>query len=586
MNSGDGHYIYGPETFDVPERGEIVIEDCPESIVDQLERASFDRVTPNVFKKTQEAFDEDTEYTVLTATVDGSTLRVEARDVVGIVSLTPTAKVQINPKIDWEPVFDMVLAVYDQNRSLEYRGVPLQNFLGDDIELSDIFLILALNYLEGIDVIHRNGFIRDLETRRADLDDVRGEIDVKQTLVNHAEGRTQHHCVLKEVEYDNPANSLLHYAGTVLLRLFRDHSDEYDYPGYNHIFSQVHRELRKLEELGVSSSPRRIGEYRSFSLYDLPKERHYYRKALDVSKAIATSSLSRQLERGQRELTIDYVINMESLFEQYSQVVLEQQLEKIKTYDHRDDLVDVTAVGSPSVKPFADEANIYHQPDHAVQRGTETLAILDSKYYADGHDPVKESPSRSRLFSYAYLLQAEYLGFLCPLLEPKRRTVTQTDAELQIVSPEGEHFTLESYEAAMYEYLYTVLVTEAPELEPFHAVAEHDLCLDGVSETDLDRAREMSSPFTFKDTREFSLRVIKAAADQHSWNVRNRNDLEQDGEWTREQIETRCNDRYKHATTCIPVFRRDEGEEWIDLYFLNNGTGEIEKEKPLKLLER
>ncbi|TYL37425.1 restriction endonuclease [Natronococcus pandeyae] len=586
MSSDDGHYSYGSKTFDVPERGEICIEDCPESIVEQLERASFERVSPNVFRKTQETFDEDTEYTVLTATVDGSMLRVEARDVVGIVSLTPTAKVQINPKIDWEPVFDMVLAVYDQNRSLEYRGVPLENFLADDIELSDIFLILALNYLEGIDVIHRSGFIRDLETRRADLDDVRGEIDVEQTLVNRAEGRTQHHCVLKEVEYDNPANSLLHYAGTVLLRLFRDHADEYNYPGYNHIFSQVHRELRKLEDLGVSSSPRRIGEYRSFSVYDLPRERHYYRKALDVSKAIATSSLSRQLERGQRELTIDYVINMESLFELYSQVVLEQQLERIKTYDHRNDLVDVTAVRSPSVKPFDDEAEIYHQPDHAIQRGTETLAILDSKYYADGHDPVKESPSRSRLFSYAYLLQATSLGFLCPLLEPMRRTVAQTGAELQIVAPDDERFTLPSYKDAIYEYLYTVLVAEYPELEPFRAVDDNELCLDGIDETDLGRAREMSSPFAFKDTREFSLRVVKAAADQHSWNVRNRKDLEQDGEWTREQIETRCGEQYKHTTTCIPVFRWDDGAEWIDLYFLNNGTGDIEREQPLKLLER
>lgn len=583
MSSGNEHYTYGSKTFDVSERDEIVIEECPDSIGEQLERASFERKRPNVFTKTQQAFDDDTEYTVLTAIVDGSTLHVEARDVVGIVSLTPTAKVQVNPKVGWEPVFDMVLAVYDQSRSLEYRGVPLQDFLGDDIQLADVFLILALNYLEGLDVVHRNGFIRDLETRRADLDEVRGEIDVEQTLVNRAEGRTQHHCILNEVEYNNPANSLLHYAGTVLLRLFRDHADDYNYSGYNHIFSQVHRELRTLEELGVSSSPKRMGEYRSFSLYDLPRERHYYRKALDVSKAIATSSLSRQLERGQRELTIDYVVNMESLFEQFSQVVLEQQLERIKTYDHLDRLIDVTSVRSPSVKPFVDEPDVYHQPDHAIERGNETLAILDSKYYAEGHDPVKESPSRSRLFSYAYLLEADELGFLCPLLESKCRRVTQTDATLQIVSPD-DNFSIEVYGDAIHEYLYDVLVDEYSELEAFRAVAENALCLDGVSERDLESAREMSGPFAFKDTKDFSLRVVKAAADRHSWNVRNRNDLEQDGEWTRERIETECEKRYEHTTTCIPVFCRDNGEEWIDLYFLDNGSGGLEREKQLKLL--
>lgn len=583
MSKVDGHYSYPEETFDVPERGEIIIEDCPDAIIDQLRRASFERESPNVFKKTQEAFGNDVEYTVLTAIIDGTTLRLKASDVVGIVSLTPTSKVQINPKIDWEHVFDMVLAVYDRNRSLEYHGVPLQNFLTDDVELSDVFLILAINYLEGIDTVHRNGFIRDLETRRTDLDGVRGEIDVEQTLVNRAEGRTQIHCILKEVNYNNTVNSFLHFAGTVLLRLFRDHAGMYDYPAYNHIFSQVHRELRKLEDLGVTSSPRRMEEYCSFSLYDLPKQRHYYRKALDVSRAIATSSLSRQLERGQHELTIDYVLNMESLFEQYSQVVLERQLENIKAYDYLNELVDVTLVRSPSVKPFEDDPDIYHQPDHAIERGSETLAILDSKYYAEGHDPIKESPSRSRLFSYAYLLRADHLGFLCPLIEPKRRQIKQTEAELRIVSPSDE-FSLDAYDDALYEYLYDVLVRDYPELESFRAVVENVLCLDGVDENHLARSRRMTGPFTFKDVKDFSLRVVKTAADQHSWSVRNRYDLEQDGEWTREQIETRCERRYEHTTTCIPVFCEDRGREWIDLYFVDNGTGNVEKEGPLKLL--
>mgnify|MGYP007135058047 FL=1 len=123
-----------------------------------------------------------------------------------------------------------------------------------------------------------------------------------------------------------------------------------------------------------------------------------------------------------------------------------------------------------------------------------------------------------------------------------------------------------------------------PELEAFRAVAENRLCLDGVKETDLSDARSMSGPFTFKDTRDFSLRVLKAAADKHSWEVRNRNDLEQGGNWTREQIETRCKQRYEHTTTCIPVFCREQEQEWIDLYFLQNGSDNVEKEGPLKLL--
>ncbi|KAA9404628.1 restriction endonuclease [Haloarcula hispanica] len=585
MSTVDEVYQYGQDTFNVPERGEIRIEGCPSSITDQLRRASFTRESPGVYTKSQAALDDDQEYQVVTVTVDGEedeVLHVEATDIIGVVSLTPSSKVQVDPKIDWEYIFDMLLAVYDQNRSIEYHGIPLQDFLSDDIHLDDVFVVLAINYLDGLETIQRNGYIRDLIIRRIDSLDGRGEIDVEQTLMNHARGNLEPHWVRNETEYNNAANSLLHYAGKTLLRLFRENAAEHDHPAHDRIFSEVHREVERLESMGVGSGLDRMGEYRQLSLYDLPKQRRYYRKAFDVSKAILSSSLGQQLRDGPRELVVDYVLNMESLFEQYSQVVIERELSYIKSYDHLNELDDVTPVRSPSVNPFKDEGKVSHQPDHALQEGDETLSVLDSKYYAEGHDPVKDSSSRSRLFSYAYLLHADRLAFLCPLLEPKRRRVVQTGAELQILSP--EEFSLEAYDGVIHEYLHEVLVKEVPELEAFRAVAENKLCLDGVDESDLHKAKQLSGPFTFKDTRDFSLRVLKAAADEHSFNVRNRYDLEQEGDWTREQIELKCDDRYEHATTCVPVFCREDGQEWIDLYFLVNGSGEVEKEGPFKLL--
>ncbi|WP_336022443.1 5-methylcytosine restriction system specificity protein McrC [Halobellus salinisoli] len=588
MSAVDEVYEYGQDTFNIPERGEIRIEGCPSSITDQLRRASFTRESPGVFTKRQEALDSDQEYEVVTVTVEGDDneiLHIEATDIIGVVSLTPSSKVQVDPKIEWEHIFDMLLAVYDQNRSVEYHGIPLQDFLSDDIHLDDVFVVLAINYLDGLETIQRHGYIRDLVIQRTNSLDGRGNIDVGETLLNHARGTIEPHWIHNETEYNNAVNSLLHFAGKTLLRLFRQKSPENDHPAYDRIFSEVHREVERLESMGVNSGLDRMDEYRGISLYDLPKQRQYYRKAFDVSKAVMSSSLGQQLRDGPRELVVDYVLNMESLFEQYSQVVIERELNYVKSYDHLGELDDVTPVRSPSVKPFEGEGQIYHEPDHALQEGEETIAVLDSKYYAEGHDPVKESPSRSRLFSYAYLLSADRLAFLCPLLEPRRRRVAQTGAELQIVSPDGE-FGLSAYDEVVHEYLHGVLGEKCPELEAFYAVAtpENELCLDGVDESDLHRAKEMSGPFTFKDVRDFSLRVIKAAADEYSYQVRNRYDLEQDGDWTREQIEMRCERRYEYATTCVPVFCRDGSQEWIDLYFLENGSGEVEKEGPLKLL--
>jgi len=586
MSAVDEVYQYGQDIFNIPERGEILIEGCPSSITDQLRRASFTRESPGVYTKQQEALDSNQEYEVVTVTVEGDdneVLHIEATDIIGVVSLTPSSKVQVDPKIEWQYIFDMLLAVYDQSRSVEYHGIPLQDFLSDDIHLDDVFVVLAINYLDGLETIQRNGYIRDLIIRRTNSLDGRGNIDVEQTLLNHARGTIEPQWIHNETEYNNAVNSLLQFAGKTLLRLFRQNSHENDHPAYDRIFSEVHREVERLEAMGVNSGLDRVDEYREISLYDLTKQRQYYQKAFDVSKAVMSSSLGQQLRDGPRELVVDYVLNMESLFEQYSQVVIERELTYIKSYDYLGDLDDVTPVRSPSVNPFEGEGSIYHEPDHALQEGDETLAVLDSKYYAQGHDPVKESPSRSRLFSYAYLLHSDRLAFLCPLLEPRRRRVAQTGAELQIVSPDAE-FSLREYDKIVHDYLHYVLVEANPELEAFRAVAENELCLDGVDESDLDQAKELRGPFTFKDARDFSLRVIKVAADEYSWEVRNRYDLEQDGDWTRDQIETRCERRYEHTTTCVPVFCRDETREWIDLYFLENGTDEVEKEGPLKLL--
>jgi 5-methylcytosine-specific restriction endonuclease McrBC regulatory subunit McrC len=569
VSDPDASYTYQPRTFSVPERGEIRIEGCPPSIGDQLQRASFEQESENVFVKTQESLDDrDKEYRVVRVRVDGPVMHVTAQDNVGIISLTPRSKLRIEPKIDWDYIFDMLLAVHGRKRSVDYHGVPLDEFRSEDVDLEDVFLILAINYLNGLEVIHRNGFVRQLETRRADLDQPRGVIDIEQSLVNQAEGRAQQHCLLKEVNYDNAANSILHYAGTHLLRLFRQYEDEYDHQAYYRVFSQVHEEVRHLEGLDVTSGRRRIPEYRRFSLHDLPKQRHYYQQALEVAKAVVASSLGTPAMEGDRELVVDYVLNMESLFEQYSQVAIEDELDAIKGYDHLNQTNNVSAVRSPTLQPFEKEGQVFHQPDHAVEEGDNTLAVLDSKYYAEGKDPVKSGGSRSRLFSYAYLLDTPRMGFLTPLGEPRTRTVAQTGAELQVVSPDDDHFSLDGYHASVRDYLHETLADVYPPLEVYRAVEEQALCLDQHDASVLDRLTDTDGPFDFSNVHEFSLRVVNAAADTLSTRYRSRSDLEQDGQWTRNQIETQCRERSPDTTTCVPVFRRENREERIDLYFV------------------
>jgi 5-methylcytosine-specific restriction endonuclease McrBC regulatory subunit McrC len=572
VSDPDESYTYEPGTFSIPERGEIRIEGCPPSIGDQLRRASFEQEADNIFVKTQKSLDDrDKEYRVVRVRLDGPVMHVTARDNVGIISLTPRSKLRIEPKIDWDHIFDMLLAVHGRRRSVEYHGIPLSEFRTENVDLEDVFLILAINYLNGMENIHRNGFVRRLETRRADLEQPRGVIDIERSLVNQAEGRAQQHCLLKEVNYDNPANSLLHYAGIHLLRLFQQYEDEYDHQAYYHIFSQVHQEVRHLERLDVDSSRRRIPEYQRFSLRDLPKQRHYYQQAIEVAKAVVASSLGTPAMQGDRELVVDYVLNMESLFEQYSQVAIEDELGTIKNLDRLDQTENVSAVRSPTVKPFENESGVYHQPDHAVEEGDETLAVLDSKYYAEDKDPVKSGGSRSRLFSYAYLLTTDRMGFLTPLNEPRTRSIAQTDAELQVISPDSSEFSLDEYHSCVRDYLHDVLTEQYPALRVYRAVEKHALCLDQHDISDLDRLTESGGPFDFSNVHEFSLRIVNAAADSLSASHQTKSDLEQGGKWTRKQIQTYCGDYDSKTTTCVPVFRREQHRERIDLYFVTWG---------------
>jgi hypothetical protein len=213
-----------------------------------------------------------------------------------------------------------------------------------------------------------------------------------------------------------------------------------------------------------------------------------------------------------------------------------------------------------------------------IRGDNDTLAVVDSKYYAEGNDPVRKSPTRSQLFSYAYLLDTDRLGFLCPLQPSETRTVVQTDAELQIVSPSVDSFDIGGYRQALHDYLYSILLREEPILEVFCALERpyselrSRLCLEGVDKSDLSAVTSMSGPFTYHDLKRFSWGVIQRAG-RLSWNAGSVAELEDEGKQARYRVEEELNvdGRSPYATTCVPLFTTDGADEWLTLYFVNTG---------------
>ena len=590
----DAIYQYESQisVYPVQEREIVEIRDCPSEITGELRRASFSEQASGVYTKSQQTTDldgDETTYDVLTVTVHdgGSTLRLSARDLVGQVSLTPRATVRIDPKISWDDVLDMLLAVYQRQRSIEYHGLPLDQIFGGGSDIEDLLVLLTINLLDGLETVTRRGFIREFNVRRVTAMDGNGRVDLEQTLLNNAQGNPQPTWVQNEIDYDNTVNSLLHYAATTLRRLFRDRAaaDELR-PQHEQLYAELDHEIQRLENKGITSNQRRVPAYQRLQLYDLPRQRHYYKRALEVAKSVLASSLSHEFDT-ESQLATDYVMNMESLFEEYSELVLEDELDTLKEYDYVDAFANVSMRDSPVVTPFVNERDIFHQPDHELIRGEDTLAVLDSKYYAEGENPVRKSPTRSQLFSYAYLLDTEELGFLCPLLDAEKRTVAQTGARLSIVSPGEGNFDPETYRAAVHEYLYSVLVQSEPVLEIFKTLARPTsdkssaLCLEDAKLEDLSDVKSIASPFGYHKKQRFSWRIIQRAG-RLSWNAGNVTEFEDEGEWARERLieELQASGRSPHATTCVPVFTNDGRDEWLTLFFVNAGSdGTVESER-------
>lgn len=573
-------YEYGTSLCSVRENQKLVIENCdPETIRSELRAANFERDETRFIKRrarlrANTADDDDSSLQVLSVRIAEDTLHIEPSDVVGIVGLVPGMSVQIEPKIAWDDVVGMLLSVYSIERTETPYGIPLKDLTSGEIEASRIIAILAINYVHGVRTIRRKGFIRDLNIQRRTGFEGIGSIDMSQTLMNQATGQLEPAWIETHVDYSNVANEAIHMAGKLLLRLLHRDLETDDHPAQGTLLSLVHQEVEAIEAHGIKSRHKRLGDYRRFGLKDLPRQRHYYHRAVHTAQSILASTLLAQTGSGPEELLVDYALSMNALFEDYSQRALEQELQSIRQIDYLNRLENVECQSEPPLHPFQGDKDVTYYPDHLLVDDDDTLAVLDSKYYREGKNPATRTNSRSRMFSYAYITETNRMAFLCPQFHRQTLTVTNTDATVDVLSPD-ETFGCEDYEALLREYLFETLDYRYPELSVFKAVNEDVLCLGGVTEDDFSKLTDIDGPFGIGNPSMFASKVISGI----SISVRGpgKLELEDGGGWLKRRIKNTCNkeadDRPKYPkdrTTCVPVYdpdsnRGDYGS--LTLYF-------------------
>lgn len=493
-----------PSSLSIPEHGNDTQEiDDPDLVAKQLQDAAFEPAGQNKFEKRREAIYEDKEYVVATAEINESSgeLEISARDHVGVTSLTPNSSLEIEPKIDWDQVFNVFLKVHKYDRAFKYHGIPIENFLADDKDLSDIYIIVAANYLQSLQPILRNGLIRSFESKRIDAVDAHGKIDIQKSIWNYKSGTPKQHFITKEPKYDIPVNSLIHLAGKYLLYLFQSNSTQEVHQGYYSIFSEVKDKVEYLESKDISSRLSDLNKYRHITIGMLPSQRAYYQDAIEISKTILSSATGRPLKGGEEHLTMDYLINMDQLFQEYSQIVLEEQLEEIRKSAIDTDW-DADIKDEPSFRPFKD-INTSIEPDHVVLKDSEIVSILDTKYYSSGVDPTRNSNNRNQMYKYSSILDVDEMAFICPASDPQERTIEPSGRTIRVISP-GE-FTTQAYEQCVRDYLEETLDVST-EISILYKEYENGIvCKNEFENISLEAAlssEELSTPLDFNFVRD------------------------------------------------------------------------------------
>jgi len=158
-------YDYGTNVCSVREQGAVTLDGRPERAVVErgLERAGFEAENDgsDTWVKHRRRVDDDG-LVVARAIIEDDRLRVEPESVVGAVSLLPGTTLEIEPKIGWEPLVEMMLTVYGLDRTESYFGVPLSTLLSETGDISRLVALLAINYVRGVRTVRREGLVRDI----------------------------------------------------------------------------------------------------------------------------------------------------------------------------------------------------------------------------------------------------------------------------------------------------------------------------------------------------------------------------------------------------------------------------------------
>lgn len=242
---------------------------------------------------------------------------IAAGGFVGLIPLSPKITIEVTPKL---PVRNLA-------RVLEVARAPLmplakadRYYLANEASIPSILEFLAKNLLDAAKELELHGIHKEYVAEMRSTSQPSGRIDISASLQRHWSCGQMHRVVASRFEQssDLPANRVIKSALMFLIRRLR--------------IGQAPRELVKDANEALYRFPISIGEASAADIEvaeevlrrrELPAQRAYYYRALEVAIFILSNSGIAVQEQGSDVLLRSFVVNFDDLFESYIRRVLQ-----------------------------------------------------------------------------------------------------------------------------------------------------------------------------------------------------------------------------------------------------------------------
>jgi hypothetical protein len=267
---------------------------------------------------------------------------------------------------------------------------------------------------------------------------------------------------------------------------------------------------------------------------------------------------------------------MDSLFEEYSQIALESAIKDIKNNVRYEGVEDVRVEKEPSIQVFKNDFRGQYRPDHVLYKGDDAVCVFDSKYYAE-KDPTVDSYGRSRMISYAYLLDIDEMAFLCPNISQTEKRLRGTNARMSVLSS-GDEFRIEQYHKSIKDHLKSLLEDYHKSSEFFGDLAEYPVCYPDIGEVQYD---EISSRNVLRIGKSGLMAhkivsELQKAEGSLAPRLRDGGNAKKGINNAKQELRSIINKHSNNYHFCIPLYEDDSDCDRLKMYFIEtNQSGEI-----------